>query len=175
MPKGGKCAEIGVWKGDFSARILEITRPTELHLIDPWQFITGEGYDQSWYGGSAAKSQADMDVIYGDVLQRFDAPIHAGTVVVHRIPSSGADQAIPDRYFDWVYIDANHLYEFVKSDLELFSRKVRPGGYVAGDDYGERGWWENGVTKAVDEFVASGHAVLVRLLEAQFILRIQQH
>jgi len=33
MPIGGVCAEIGVWEGDFSLRILEITRPRELQMI----------------------------------------------------------------------------------------------------------------------------------------------
>ena len=30
MPKGGRGAEIGVWEGDFSAEILNITSPSEL-------------------------------------------------------------------------------------------------------------------------------------------------
>ena len=38
MPENGVCVEIGVWKGDFSDRILRLTRPRELYLIDPWAF-----------------------------------------------------------------------------------------------------------------------------------------
>ena len=30
LPTGGACAEVGVWKGDFSARILEVVRPRRL-------------------------------------------------------------------------------------------------------------------------------------------------
>ena len=34
VPKGGTAAEIGVWEGQFSRRILEICAPDRLHLID---------------------------------------------------------------------------------------------------------------------------------------------
>ena len=39
MPKGGTAAEIGVWEGQFSRRILEICAPDRLHLIDPWMYM----------------------------------------------------------------------------------------------------------------------------------------
>ena len=31
--------EIGVWKGDFSKKILELVQPKMLYLCDPWEFI----------------------------------------------------------------------------------------------------------------------------------------
>ncbi len=34
MPQNAVGAEIGVYKGDFSDLILEVCRPSELHLID---------------------------------------------------------------------------------------------------------------------------------------------
>jgi hypothetical protein len=58
----------------------------------------------------------------------------------------------------------------VKRDLEVFAAKVKPGGLLTGDDYGVRGWWEYGVTKAVDEFVAGSICEPVSL-RRQFVLR----
>jgi hypothetical protein len=58
----------------------------------------------------------------------------------------------------------------VKKDLEVFALKVKPGGLLAGDDYGVRGWWEHGVTRAVDEFVARGTFEPLRLGHV-FVLR----
>ena len=69
MPKGAICAEIGVWKGDFSKLILNITSPMKLHLIDPWEYQSN--FPDRMYGGSVAKSQLDMDAIYEDVKKRF--------------------------------------------------------------------------------------------------------
>ena len=37
-PKDSICAEVGVWKGEFSKQILKRTSPRMLHLIDPWMF-----------------------------------------------------------------------------------------------------------------------------------------
>jgi hypothetical protein len=172
VPKRGVCAEIGVWKGDFSERILEVVRPTRLHLIDPWQAVFGEAYEGARYGGELAEGQAEMDAIYASVLARFERERRAGVVEVHRLPSAEAAERFRDGELDFVYIDGNHRYEFVKADLEAFSRKVRPGGLVAGDDYGVAGWWEDGVTRAVDEFVAAGTASVVSLEDRQFVLRL---
>ena len=38
MPRRASCAEIGVWKGEFSDQILSVTDPLKLHLVDPWVF-----------------------------------------------------------------------------------------------------------------------------------------
>ncbi|MGH2994959.1 MAG: class I SAM-dependent methyltransferase [Gaiellaceae bacterium] len=174
LPQGSVGAEIGVWKGDFSARILRVVRPARLHLVDPWAFMGGEPYREARYGGKVALDQTAMDELYEDVLRRFTRPIASGVVEVHRCLSAEAASRFPDGYFDWVYVDGNHLYQFVRRDLELFAPKVRSGGLIAGDDYGVAGWWEDGVTRAVDEFVASGGCELVSRETHQFVLRLSR-
>jgi hypothetical protein len=171
VPAGGVAAEIGVWKGDFSKAILEIARPTKLHLIDPWKFEPSEEYAESLYGRNAVAGQAAMDATFEGVRRRFAREIAAGTVAVHRAASSDAAGEFADGSLDWVYIDGNHLYEHVKADLEAYCRKVRPGGYLAGDDYGVAGWWHDGVTRAVDEFATSGACRKVLVKSQQFLLQ----
>jgi hypothetical protein len=173
MPIGGVCAEIGVWEGDFSTRIIEVTKPRLLHLIDPWKYESGEVYKSAWYGGKKASNQEQMDAVYSHVAKRFATQIQAGTVVIHRSPSSDAVSAFEDGYFDWIYIDGNHLYEFVKLDLELWCPKVKRGGYITGDDYTEREdlWFKGGVKKAVDEF-SSRNNYEPLIIGRQFILEV---
>ncbi|NQY10924.1 MAG: hypothetical protein HRT71_15615 [Flavobacteriales bacterium] len=36
LPKNGVVAELGVYKGGFSQEILEICKPSKLHLVDTW-------------------------------------------------------------------------------------------------------------------------------------------
>lgn len=42
---------------------------------------------------------------------------------------------IPDESLDFVYLDGDHTLRGIMFDLHLFSKKVRPGGMVCGDDY----------------------------------------
>jgi Methyltransferase domain len=170
IPRHSVCAEIGVYKGDFSERILE-REPKKLHLVDPWKFEVDPAYAGSWYGGSLGKNQDRMDTIYKSVLSRFRSEIRSGVIEIHRNTSAETCSQFPDNYFDWIYIDGNHRYEFVKLDLEMFLPKVKLDGLVAGDDYDTPGWWRDGVTKAVDEVVAGGQCEKLFIENHQFLLR----
>lgn len=169
LPTDPVCAEIGSFKGDFAALILAIGQPKELHLIDPWKHEASPVYEKAWYGGKTDQSQ--MDAIFERVQKRFQKQIGSGQVTVHRKPSEAAHADFPDAYFDWIYIDGNHLYEFVAKDLQLFYPKVKPGGFICGDDYGDGQWWKGGVSRAVDEFVRRGFCEKVIVKERQFILK----
>jgi hypothetical protein len=170
MPTNSVCAEIGVWQGDFSRKILNAVRPKVLHLIDPWKFEAGGTYRSAWYG-QADRNQAYLDSVWRSVQERFRKQVQAGHVVIHRAASAAAAREFENSYFDWLYIDGNHLYEFVNKDLKSYFPKVRHGGYITGDDYEDSGWWQGGVKKAVDEFVSNGSCDVVLTRNNQFILR----
>jgi len=170
MPKESVCAEVGVHVGDFSERILTIVKPKKLHLIDPWKYEEDTKFQDSLYGGEKGQNQNYMDSRYKKILQRFDFQIKSQQVSIHRTESSVL-QEFNDNYFDWVYIDGNHLYEYVKNDLNLSLSKVKTNGYITGDDYSTKGWWENGIKKAVDEFLFEGSIKLIEIKNDQFILK----
>jgi Methyltransferase domain len=169
LPVGSVGAEIGVWKGDFSRVLLDHVQPKELHLIDPWRFFDDPDHAGSFYGGAVAKGQGDMDAIYESVVARFDREINCGVVRVHREMSVDAATAFDDASFDWVYVDGDHTYDAVKSDLELYRPKVKPGGLICGDDYGSDRW--PGVARAVDENVKSAAVDTVWIEPPEFVLR----
>lgn len=171
LPPNSVGAEIGVHKGDFSSLILQTVTPRELHLVDPWHYEEAETYNEALYGGKARDGQAEMDERYEAVRLRFEPHIRSGQVKIHRGFSSPVLQGFPDDYFDWVYIDGNHTYEFVLQDLEVSLQKTTPGGLITGDDYGDGGWWQGGVKKAVDAFVQNQPVQLVAIRDGQFVLR----
>lgn len=172
MPKGSTCAEIGVWKGDFSEKILLTSRPSKLYLIDPWKFDDDETYKDSKFGKTFGQNQQKMDLVYESVLKRLDADIRAGRAVVIRETSEEGMKRIRDNSLDWIYIDGNHEYSHVLKDLALSLRKVKANGFITGDDYTEGGWWKGGVKKAVDEFLGNTESVrLVRIFGNQFVMR----
>jgi len=170
LPPHSVGAEIGVHVGDFSAEILRVVNPARLHLIDPWQHHRGPEYQAMGYGGQLKFGQGEMDDRYEGVLSRFRRDRAAGRVIVHRGASVDVSAEFPEGYFDWVYIDGNHFYDFVKQDLERYYPKLKVGGYLAGDDYME-GWWKDGVRRAVTEFIETWPVDVITLREEQFVLR----
>jgi len=103
MPVGGVCAEIGVWRGNFSKRILSVTQPSKLYLIDPWMFQPSFG--DSAFGGTVVKNQTEMDRMHADVADAFRGD---GRVEIIRATSEAALDVFADGFLDWVYIDGNH-------------------------------------------------------------------
>ena len=71
---------------------------------------------------------------------------------------------IPDNTLDFCYIDADHSYDSVKNDLDIWLPKIKINGIICGHDYIEDGlhYDQNdgkligdfGVQKAVKEFAA---------------------
>ena len=61
--------------------------------------------------------------------------------------SEEAVEYIPDD-IDFVYIDGNHDYDFVKKDIELYYNKVRKNGIIGGHDISRPG-----VLKSFIEFI----------------------
>jgi hypothetical protein len=171
LPKNSVGVEIGVHKGDFSQKLLEVVNPKELHLIDPWKHESSATYKNALYGGKAKNGQNEMDERYSNVCVKFDREIRGERVKIHRGYSTDVLAQFPDEYFDWVYIDGNHLYEYVKKDIELSFCKTKVGGLITGDDYTEGGWWEGGVKKAVDEYATAEQAQLIEIRNGQFIVR----
>lgn len=161
LPRGGVAAEVGVFKGGFSQKILEVTDPARLHLIDPRP-------EEVSSGGVAARG----DELHEQVLARFQHRIAAGQVAVHRTASTEAAAQFADECFDWVFLDANHGYEGMRRDLEAFYPKVKHGGYITGHDYTDpKGY---GVIRAVHELIAARPVHLVALSTDEypsFVLR----
>lgn len=133
LPRQAVVAEIGVFKGDFSQKILNTTDPVVLHLIDSW-------------GGTTGTTNLEL------VRQRFAPEISAGKVRLHRQKSIAALGQFPDHYFDWVYLDTDHSYPTTAAELALCARVVKPSGWIAGHDY-VTGNWNGGVRYGVVEAV----------------------
>jgi SAM-dependent methyltransferase len=177
LPKGAVGAEIGVAEGAYSAAILEAAEPAELHLIDPWSHLEAgsdllqgreilSGVDRAAVPGAAFAAPArnlEGDAIHAKVLARFeDDP----RVRVHRQYSYKAAAGFADGYFDFVYLDGDHHYEFVLRDLEAFAAKLKPGGLLFGHDFFENAFARDehyGVVEAVGTFLKRTDFCLVML------------
>lgn len=143
--RGYKCAaEVGVWKGEFSARILSTWDGT-LYMIDAWRHL--EGY----------QDQCNLsDLEHERCLERAQGVAHAFAPrgMILRGLSLDVVNWVPDGHFDLVYLDADHSYDAVMKDLAAWRPKIRAGGTLCGHDYmdGVREEGVFGVKQAVNEF-----------------------
>jgi FkbM family methyltransferase len=168
LPINSVGCELGVWKGDFSEEILRIVNPRKLYLIDPWSYQPE--FPSSWYGGSLAKNQTDMDNIYESVKRRFTN--HKNVQIVRKKTEELTNE-IPVNSLDWVYIDGNHQYEYVLRDIRTFFSLVKEGGIICGDDYDRGAEKPYPITKAVEMFLKEGTCQLLWVKDNQFYLQKQ--
>jgi Methyltransferase domain len=143
MPKDGVCAEIGVFRGEFSREILRVTKPRELHLIDGWWLVEDEMFAE-W-------QEHERVAILGSAHGEVDAlAARHPECTVHVANDLDVLPTFPDGYFDWVYLDSSHEYEHTVEELEILRHKT---GLISGHDWHEDTSHEHhGVCKAVVEF-----------------------
>lgn len=120
--------EIGAFKGWSS--VLFLDHCAHMILIDPCCPYP-DNPDVDWFADEAA-------------LMRTLEP-YAGRFKFLRQMSAAALPHIP--VVDFVFIDGNHTYPYVKHDVETYWAKVKPGGFISGHDYNHAA-----VRFAVDEF-----------------------
>lgn len=113
----GSAVEVGVWRGDFSFWFFQEWRGKQLYLVDPWQVVPNYN--------DIRNDHFDFED-YNYVKSRFCPHLMSGSVKLCRALSSDAVKVVPND-LDFVYIDANHAYEFVLSDLHTWWGKIRPG------------------------------------------------
>lgn len=142
----GKGAEIGTFKGEFSKEIMKVYEGT-LYMIDVWRPLGDEYLDSSnHFLHSTAYSEA-MENTKG----------YEDRAIMVRASSEIASKMFADESLDFVYIDANHAYDFVKQDIALWFPKVKKGGYVMGHDYLKIDWYNdpNFAPNGKDKFIYS--------------------
>jgi len=108
-----KGAEIGVDRGRFSEYMFKVIPDLHLLCVDPWHWkLRGE----SRYKSTVAR------------LEPYNATIIRKTSLM-------ASLEIEDESLDFIFVDADHTFDYVMMDIILWSRKVRYGGIISGHDF----------------------------------------
>ena len=127
--------EIGSLKGEHALSILQNLNVEKLYIIDPY-----EDYKDYKEG----RSQKSLSRAERECRRRLSP--YLKKVVFIKKYSNDAVKEIP-KEIDYIYIDGNHDYEFVRDDLKNYFPLVKLGGIVAGHDIQYKG-----VSDAVVEF-----------------------
>jgi len=128
--------EIGSFIGESTEMFLKSGKVSFLYSIDPFDFTSddADGFGPKM-GAANVKNQFIERILKGPYADR----------VKHiELHSEVAAKLFEDESIDLVYIDGDHHDTFVRKDIELWSKKVKPGGIISG-----HGWQHKGVNTVV--------------------------
>ena len=130
-------AEIGVEKGANATLLCQNIPNLKLLCVDLWKLYRGGGRQQ------VSRIQQRNLANLSQALSPYDVTI------IEKL-SMDAVHDVPLGSLDFVYIDANHRFDFVMQDIIEWSKRVKPGGIVSGHDYCQA---TPGVMIAVDAYI----------------------
>lgn len=117
--------EVGVEAGIYSEILCKANPLLHLYCVDAWK---------AYSGYRDHTSQKIMDSLYEKAYIR----LCNHSVDLIREFSMDAVKKFEDNSLDFVYIDGNHEFQHVVDDICQWTKKVRPGGIVAGHDFIKR-------------------------------------
>jgi len=145
LPKGITMTEVGCYAGESTLMFLESGKVRKLYAIDPWKdSIAGEIVGTKEFIDRVKYVYANMKW----AEESFDIRIfpYGEKVVKMRMTFDEAIEHLP--FMDFIYIDGDHRYEYVKNDLKHAKSIIKLGGIIAGHDYNKE---SPGVIQAVNE------------------------
>jgi len=158
-----KFAEIGVFRAHSAKYILYKCH----NIIDEYWGI--DKYDTRWNGVTYTHPKLDEHRWHEMYIRSCRFTPFYPQFKIMRMSSEEAAQLFPKRffpdgYFDFVYIDADHTYDMVKNDIQLWLPIVKKGGLIGGHDYGfpDEICRYGGVQKAVDEMFEADRIVVYK-------------
>ena len=150
--------EVGVWKGANAKRLRHLFPDAHLFLIDPWKPYSRKGSPPE--GASQHKT---FEKAYQETKELFK---NDSKTTIIRQTSLQARTLLPNS-LDIIFIDGDHQYSSIKSDIIAWRKKLRPGGILSGHDYNPNRF--PGVVKAVNQsfpgqFFVLGDAVWATII-----------
>lgn len=139
--------EIGVFEGETSKGLLQgLPGLEKLVCVDIWE------PDEEFLLHTPNKKGKIFNADWSKVRSKFAKEVlgpYEQRVIPLQMMSEHAAELFTEDAFDFIFIDANHGYEFVKADSENWWPKLKIGGLMCGDDYQDKP--THGVIQAVDE------------------------
>lgn len=138
-------AEVGCYAGESSLIFMSSNKIKKFYAIDPWSKIFNGDIKNK-----TVKEINTINSVYNlmDFAEEcFDIRMKPyNNVIKMKMTFDEAFDKLPN--LDFIYIDANHDYEFVLNDINIAKKIVKSGGIIAGHDYHHT---YPGVIKAVGE------------------------
>jgi len=126
LPEGITMAEVGCYRGESTLMFMQSGKVKKLYAIDTWppgQFEIAE--------------------------REFNEKLAGYNVVKLKMTMEEAVKYLPK--LDFIYIDADHSYEWVTKDIIASLKVIKLGGLIGGHDYADN--YSTRVVKAVNQIL----------------------
>jgi len=137
--------EVGAFQGASTAymavEIANSKKNIKLTTVDVWDRYTIDGLSLK------DPDSVPIDFVWHLYKENIKPVDHL--VESLRMSSVEAAKRFPDESLNFVFIDANHVYEAVMHDLHAWYPKIKKGGHIAGHDYTAN---DDDVRRAVKDF-----------------------
>ena len=155
--QSSKIIEVGCWMGRSTRALADATAGT-VWCVDSWTGTQGSQIAKTKRGTLIATNQMLKPGIFAAFVANLSDHISTGHVQVLPARSMFSVQILRCLApFDVVFLDGDHAYASIAREITDFRPLVRPGGILAGHDYGNPRWVQ--VTRAVDELVPDRQVV----------------
>lgn len=144
----GDIIELGSWQGRSTIALAQACADSEngvVHAVDT--FAGNPGHESNYTVGAD-----DLSDLESNFRRNVTDAGLSDRVRVYPMRSSQAASEIDAASVRMLYIDAEHAYEPVKEELELYADKLAPGGLLTFDDYSTP---FPGVSTAIHEHLAA--------------------
>jgi len=128
-----KGVEVGTFKGEFTKTIIS-KWDGEIYMVDVWRPLSIEEYNDS-------SNHEFNSNVYSEAMTSIKG--HEDRCFMLRMKGEFAINLFQDESLDFIYIDANHSYDSVKEDMELWFPKLKKGGLFSGHDYINMDWYND--------------------------------
>jgi len=146
--------EVGAWLGKstiyMAVEIANSGKLIKFDCVDTWLGSTGA--DVGVFNVYFQAHANDQDAAYKEFLG-FIEPVKDYITPI-RMDSISASKLYADESLDFVFIDADHEYENALADIKAWYPKVKIGGMIGGDDFGNA---TAGISRAVTELIQNFH------------------
>ena len=142
FPEGSRFVEVGTYLGRSLCSLAEVIEQSGKNItvigIDTCRGSGPEGERSKDYHGKAVE---DGGGTFAGALHRnlVDCGV-ADKVILIVADSVAASGLLADGSVEWVHLDARHDYASVRADIDAWLPKIKPGGWLSGDDYDEEKW-----------------------------------
>ena len=137
LPTGLTMVEVGCFKGESTELFLRSGKVKKLYAVDTW--------------GNVRYRLAE------EIFKVRFRDIPTQVMQVIKSDFGKAVEGLPK--IDFVYIDADHTYDWVRADILNALKVIKRGGIIAGHDYVKRG--NVGVIAAVRELLGAPDKIYI--------------